>query len=126
MWNTSDLNFNSGNSANAADKYSGEVLDLFDTGLGPEEAQYPTVVGPIALAGLNQAGICPEYTPVQRATASATPCRSDLVPSAHDLEGRPVVAGPLFVAMLMVGAPVGANPGAWYHERSLGVPFRRF
>jgi hypothetical protein len=62
LLDTSNLNLDSGNSANSADAYTGEVLDLFDTGTGPGQAQYPTVSGPITLgpAGLPD---CPEYTP---------------------------------------------------------------
>jgi hypothetical protein len=62
LLDTSNLNFTPGNSANSADKYSAEVLDLFDTGIGPGEAQYPTVSGPISLGGVGSPA-CPEYTP---------------------------------------------------------------
>jgi len=50
------------NTANNADKYTGENLDLFDTGIGPGQAQYPTVPGAITL-GAAGSGTCPEYTP---------------------------------------------------------------
>jgi len=59
---TSNLNQSSGNTANAADKYTGEVLDLFDTGIGPGQAQYPLVPGPITLGALGTPA-CPEYAP---------------------------------------------------------------
>jgi len=62
LLDTSNLNLGSSNSANASDRYSGEVLDLFDTGIGPDEAQYPTVNGPITL-GPAGSGDCPEYDP---------------------------------------------------------------
>jgi len=62
LLDTSNLNLASGNSANSADKYTGEVLDLFDTGIGPGQAQYPTVSGPITL-GPAGSPVCPEYTP---------------------------------------------------------------
>jgi hypothetical protein len=62
LLDTSNLNQGSGNSANSADKYSGEVLDLFDTGIGPDEAQYPTVSGPLVLGGAGSPA-CPEYDP---------------------------------------------------------------
>jgi hypothetical protein len=63
LFDTSNLNFNSGNSANAADTYSGQALDLFDTGLGPNKAQYPTVAGALTLGGTPTTPVCPEYTP---------------------------------------------------------------
>jgi len=58
----SNLNFGSGNTANSADKYTGESLDLFDTGIGPGQAQYPLAPGPITLGSVG-AGTCPEYLP---------------------------------------------------------------
>jgi hypothetical protein len=59
---TSNLNFLSTNSANAADKFTGETLDLFDTGIGPGQSQYPVVPGQITL-GPTGSPACPEYTP---------------------------------------------------------------
>jgi hypothetical protein len=56
----SNLNQNSNNTANSADKYSGETLDIFDTGIGPTKAQYPTTPGSLTLG---TTGTCPEYTP---------------------------------------------------------------
>jgi hypothetical protein len=50
------------NTANNTDKYTGETLDLFDTGIGPGLAQFPTVAGPITL-GPAGSPACPEYTP---------------------------------------------------------------
>ncbi|HEY4087571.1 MAG TPA: choice-of-anchor E domain-containing protein [Bryobacteraceae bacterium] len=58
----SNLAFNSGNTANNADKYTGQNLDIFDTGVGPGTAQYPLSAGPITL-GPSGSGICPEYNP---------------------------------------------------------------
>jgi hypothetical protein len=62
LLDTSNLNQGSGNSANSADKFSGEVLDLFDTGIGPGQAQYPTTPGPLTLGGAG-GPVCPEYNP---------------------------------------------------------------
>jgi hypothetical protein len=53
---------NSGNSANSADKYTGEIFDIFDTGIGPNQAQFPTVAGSITLGAVGS-GTCPLGTP---------------------------------------------------------------
>jgi hypothetical protein len=58
----SNLAYNSDNTANSADKYTGQNLDIFDTGVGPGTAQYPLSAGPITL-GPSGSGVCPEYTP---------------------------------------------------------------
>ncbi len=59
----SNIVLGSTDSANNLDKFSGETLDLFDTGIGPGQAQYPLVPGAITLGGTNNTGVCPEYTP---------------------------------------------------------------
>jgi len=60
----SNLNSGSGNSANNSDRYTGEVLDIFDTGIGPGEANFPTSPGPITLGPGNTVDIpCPHATP---------------------------------------------------------------
>jgi len=56
----SNLNQASGNSANNADKYSGEVLDIFDTGIGPGLAQQPVPEATLKLGGV-ATPVCPEY-----------------------------------------------------------------
>lgn len=58
----SNLAFSSNNTANTLDKYTGQNLDIFDTGVGPGTAQYPLVSGPITL-GPSGSGVCPEYSP---------------------------------------------------------------
>jgi len=58
----SNLAFNSGNTANNLDKYTGQNLDIFDTGVGPGTAQFPVASGPITL-GPAGSGTCPEYLP---------------------------------------------------------------
>ncbi len=62
LLDSSNLNLLSNNSANSADRYSGEVLDLFDTGIGPGQAQFPTVPGPLTL-GPGGSPVCPKFTP---------------------------------------------------------------
>jgi len=62
LLDTSNLNFGSTNSANNADRYTGEVLDIFDTGVGPGQAQFPTSPGQLVL-GPQGSPACPEYTP---------------------------------------------------------------
>lgn len=62
---TSNLNFASGNSAHSADKYTGEVLDIFDTGIGLGDAQYPTDIGQLTLGGVGVAGL-PGVYPIGR------------------------------------------------------------
>jgi hypothetical protein len=62
LLDTSSVNQGSDDSANSADKFAGEVLDLFDTGLGSGKAKYPTVPGPLTL-GPGGSPVCPEYTP---------------------------------------------------------------
>jgi len=57
----SNLNSGSTNTANNADKYSGEVLDMFDTGIGPGEAQQPVPEATLVLGGVAKP-VCPEYT----------------------------------------------------------------
>jgi len=59
---TSNLNFGSANSANNADRYTGETLDLFDTGIGPGTATRPLVPGQLVLGPVG-APACPESTP---------------------------------------------------------------
>jgi len=59
----SGLNFGSSNTANNADRYTGESLDIFDTGIGPDVAQLPLPHDtPITLGG-SGAPACPEGTP---------------------------------------------------------------
>jgi hypothetical protein len=58
----SNLNQGSGNSANAADKYTGEVLDMFDTGIGPGLAQQPVPEHTLTLGG-SATPVCAEFTP---------------------------------------------------------------
>lgn len=58
----SNLLLNSGNSANNADRYTNEVFDIFDTGVGPGLAQFPTTSGSITL-GPNGSGVCAPATP---------------------------------------------------------------
>jgi hypothetical protein len=60
----SNLNNLSTNTANSADRYTGEVLDIFDTGIGPGQANFPTSGGPIALGGGTTPVACPEFTPL--------------------------------------------------------------
>jgi len=48
---TSNLNHSPGNTANSADAYTGEVLDLFDTGIGPGLSQLPVPEHSITLGG---------------------------------------------------------------------------
>jgi len=62
LLDTSNLNFLSNNSANSADKYTGETLDLFDTGVGPGQAKFPLAPGQLVLGGSGSPA-CPEYTP---------------------------------------------------------------
>jgi len=59
---TSNLVFGANNTANSADKFTGETLDLFDTGIGPGLAQLPNPQGTITL-GAAGSGACPEGTP---------------------------------------------------------------
>jgi hypothetical protein len=59
---TSNVVKNMSNSASATDIYRNESLDIFDTGNGPGEAQYPTPEVPIVL-GPSTSPVCPEYTP---------------------------------------------------------------
>jgi hypothetical protein len=58
----SNLVLNSGNSANNADRYTNEIFDIFDTGVGPGLAQFPTTTGSITL-GPAGSGVCPQGTP---------------------------------------------------------------
>ena len=58
-----NLNNLSTNSANSADKYTGELLDLFDTGIGPGQAKFPTAPGALTLGGTNVPVMCPVATP---------------------------------------------------------------
>ena len=53
---------NSSNTANNADRYTGEIFDIFDTGIGPNQAQFPTSAGSITL-GPAGSGTCPLGTP---------------------------------------------------------------
>jgi len=48
---SSNLNHTPGNTANSADAFTGEVLDLFDTGIGPGLAQLPSPEKSITLGG---------------------------------------------------------------------------
>jgi hypothetical protein len=92
LLDTSNLNFNSGDSANAADKYSGEVLDLFDTGIGPGDAPDPIVPGPLTL-GPGGSPVCPEYMP-SAACDSVAYTPGDLIVSNTDpVFGFPVATG---------------------------------
>jgi len=58
----SNLVQNFGNTANSADKYTGEIFDIFDTGVGPGLAQFPTTPGSITLGPVGS-GVCPVGTP---------------------------------------------------------------
>jgi hypothetical protein len=58
----SGLNFLSTNTANNVDKYSGEALDLFDTGIGTGQAQLPSPEATITLGGSGSPA-CAEATP---------------------------------------------------------------
>jgi hypothetical protein len=60
----SNLNNLTTNTANNADRYTGEVLDIFDTGIGPGEANFPVTPGPITLGGGAVTVACPEFTPL--------------------------------------------------------------
>ncbi len=62
MWVQSNPLLSSNNSANSTDKYTGEIFDIFDTGIGPGQAQFPTTPGALTLgkAGL---GTCALATP---------------------------------------------------------------
>ena len=59
----SNLNSGSSNTANNSDRYTGEVLDIFDTGIGPGQANFPTVPGAITLGGGSTVVPCPLETP---------------------------------------------------------------
>jgi hypothetical protein len=59
---TSNLVFGATNTANNTDRYTGETLDLFDTGIGPGTAQLPTTQAPITLGPVGSP-VCPEATP---------------------------------------------------------------
>jgi hypothetical protein len=83
---TSNLVYGSSNSAHSADKFTGEILDDFDTGSGPGQAQYPLVSGPITLGpgvGGSAVGACPEYTP-SSSCSSVTYTPGDIVVNNTD------------------------------------------
>jgi len=58
----SNILFGSTNSANNADRFTGEILDLFDTGIGPGDASLPSPEATITLGG-SATGACPTDTP---------------------------------------------------------------
>lgn len=63
LYENSNMTRNSTNTANNADRYVNEVLDLFDTGTGPGLAQSnENYAGPITF-GPAGSGACAEYTP---------------------------------------------------------------
>ena len=51
------------NTANNADRYTGQLLDLFDTGIGPGQATLPLSPGQLTLGGTNAPVVCPESNP---------------------------------------------------------------
>jgi len=59
----SNLNQGSTNTANNSDRYTGEVLDIFDTGIGPGQANFPTSPGNITLGGGSVLVPCALATP---------------------------------------------------------------
>jgi hypothetical protein len=63
LLDSSNIVLGSTDSANNSDRFSGETLDLFDTGIGPGQAKYPLIPGAITLGGTNNTGVCAEYTP---------------------------------------------------------------
>jgi len=62
----SNLLLNSANTANNADRYTNESLDIFDTGIGPGTATIPNPEAPLTLGGgysLGTAVVCAQGTP---------------------------------------------------------------
>ena len=88
----SNLNFLSTNSANNSDRYTGESLDIFDTGIGPGFATLPSPEATITLGGSGNPA-CPEFTPSASCSSVAyTP--PDLIASNTDaVYGLPVGSG---------------------------------
>jgi hypothetical protein len=63
LYENSNVTRNGANTANNADRFSGEIFDIFDTGTGPGLAQ-PNENFPNAITlGAVGSGACPEYTP---------------------------------------------------------------
>jgi len=92
LLDTSNLNFGSTDTANNLDRYTGEVLDLFDTGLGSGQEQYPTAFGPLVLGGTGNPA-CPEYTP-SAACSSVAYTGPDIVVNITDpVYGLPTGTG---------------------------------
>jgi hypothetical protein len=64
IYEDSNVTRNGANTASSADKYTGEIFDVIDTGLGPGLAQAnENFSGPITLGGTGSTPTCPEYTP---------------------------------------------------------------
>jgi len=79
---SSNITFGATNSAHAADAFTGESLDIFDTGIGASTATLPTTPGPLTL-GSDLTPVCPESTPSAACSAvSYTP--PDVIDSNTD------------------------------------------
>jgi hypothetical protein len=83
----SNLNSGTTNTANNSDRYTGEVLDIFDTGAGPGQANFPTTPGAITLGGGSTAVACPFATPMATCNDVKYTPPSDIVNNTDPIYG---------------------------------------
>jgi len=83
----SNLNSGSTNTANNLDRYTGEVLDIFDTGIGPGQANFPTAPGAITLGGGAVVVPCALRTPTSSCNDVKYTPPSDIVSNIDPIYG---------------------------------------
>lgn len=91
---TSNLVLGSANSANNADRYTNEILDLFDTGIGPGLATLPVPMAALTLGGTGTP-VCP--TGIASAACSSVSYLSPAVQNIDPVYGLTVGTGFLSV-----------------------------